>query len=82
MTGEIIVHWSVWSQIYFVHHIGIFFFYLFCLLLFQGVLDGSLSFLELSDVANVSSGKFGRKVMFNFVDADFGLENGCWKRSA
>jgi len=50
----------------------------FSLLLSQGLFDRSLGFLELGDVADISSRKFAGEVVLYFIDADFGLENRCW----
>ena len=78
MAGEFVEDRCIWSQVYLIERIDIVLMNFFSLLLSKGLFDRSLSFLELGDVADVSSRKFAREVVLNFIDADFGLENRCW----
>jgi len=68
---EAIITWSKWSkengvgQVLFFHNL------LSLLLLFELGFDCCLSFFQLSDMADVSSGEFGLEIEVHFVNTHF-----------
>jgi len=78
VVRELVVDWGIWSHLNLSKEISFFLNLLFLLLLSKSGLNGSLSFLELGNMTNISSGKFAREIVLHFINADFGLENRCW----